>query len=103
MFAPRLTVLPPRCAGVVGPIAPISRFLCYCRRLSPVSMEVRLQWLVHRARSLINDPASFCPEGAMVALVSFAGVPVIVGWFFLRPFLRCRGTWQLLSLHPFGF
>jgi len=29
MFAPRLTVLPPRCAGVVGPVAPILAVMCF--------------------------------------------------------------------------
>ena len=36
MIAPRLTVLPPRCAGVVGPIAPILAVMSFvnsCERL----------------------------------------------------------------------
>ena len=76
----------------VGPFAPIARSLFYCRRLSPVSMEVRLEWLVHRARICRPRARLFVINEAAVALVSFAGVPVIVGWFFLRPFCRGVGT-----------
>ena len=86
MFAPRLTVISPGqvtgdiCLSAVpeevGPFAPTARSLCYCRRLSPVSMEVRLEWLVHRARICRPRARLFVINEAAVALVRFAGVPV---------------------------